>query len=462
MSIANNVVGLPVTISELATLLSASNTAISVCLASKINKWSAIKPVDLNRDSHTTFSGMSDINFGLISNAISVLVDRAAAKPTFSAWTYRKPQGGSTSPCRLGDFCVYDGTTQKGYKHNSQLFMEAKNYDLDVTNGGATLFYIQCMMNGKRIAWSANSADNINIDLKDLSLDYKSTSDYGVKITEANRRLTCGYWRFGLAVYIPHYYQDSTGADIKSGGGVYLCCAKDTITTDLQNKTTTQFVKFDYGCDNALYMMKRAMLCDSSNTYFEALPVLVFNAQYNEDTGKWSTDAKPNPDKIITFPNTGYIKLNMTNMITIDINAATPYMNIGGTNYAYQVNTSVTPPILGFVISKSAWKSPVTTTLVIKASVPSGDTIPSGENVSVYINGYGTANKCSCTFSGSSTSSSGLTCIATWTTTAITAFAAAISAAGTDPIAYPVRIEYTSSMKGALVRKDLTIQVYVK
>lgn len=443
MGVTNNVVSMPIRLSEVASLLGVANNNSAICKVSSINKWSAVKPVDLAIVDHSTYDKLSDINFGLVPSSITTLLDRAiSTRPNFTPWTYVKPQGGVNSPYRLGDFCVPASTldtTPKGYKHDAQTFIDTKDCELDVNNGRNTILPLQFIMNGSKLEYSANSGANINIDLQDLSLDYKSTAEQGSAITPANRRITCGYWRIGLVVIVPLYAQPR-GYDVMTGIGAYLCCAKDVISTTIISNILTQSVRFNYGCDNALLMMKRAMICDDTNTFFEALPVLVFNSSYDEDAGKWKT-----PSKLLTFPNTGYIKLNMSNMIACTMVVSSQGLAVDGTSLKLAPN-------VGYIGEKSTLSvaSSVVSTIRLSISKPSGD---SWEDGRVTILGY------SCAFT-QSIRGDVMTLTITWPSNAVAQFKSTIASAPVSAtVAFNGQIRYLSSIKGADVYTDIVVPI---
>lgn len=447
MSVTNNVVDMPITLSEVATILGVTSNLKSVCTTSAINKFSAVKPVDLNQVVHPTYADLVGINFGLIPTPMQLNINGPIIGTPFPLpWEYRGPQGGSTSPYRLGDFCVYESsssTTQKGYKHDSQNFLEAKDFSLDVLNGANSILPVQCMMNGKKLQFSTNTGANINIDLKDLRLDYKSTADVGAQITSTVASLTCGYWRIGLLCYIPTYSKNDTTGVVATAMSSYLVCAKDTITTNFVENYTTQCVRFNYGADLALTLMKRAMLWDGdTNKSFTAIPCLVYDTSYDESLGQWNT-----PSKILTFPSAEKIKINMSNILTIALDTSSVGMAVNG--------TACTATVKGYAIKKSVLDNfilqTVKNTITLKVTRPSGD-VWSNPRVTI-------ANK-SCTVSAGSIGST-VTLEVTWSTDAKTIAKTAASAGVGSTVPLPVQVKYFSAMKNSDVIWESTIGIFI-
>jgi hypothetical protein len=93
------------------TLGHGSNDIGTLCSSNKINKWSKYKPVR-NTTGTGNYWKATDGNCGLnipSTNSITGIINYVTSGTT---WNYLQPQGGSTSPYRLGDFRNYNHTAE--------------------------------------------------------------------------------------------------------------------------------------------------------------------------------------------------------------------------------------------------------------------------------------------------------------------------------------------------------------
>jgi len=79
-----------------------------LCLSSSINKYSLWKPVSFNKLTGITESELLSINDGFEFTVYNTLDSLKTAITNGTVWNYIRPQGGSSSPYRLGDFRFYD------------------------------------------------------------------------------------------------------------------------------------------------------------------------------------------------------------------------------------------------------------------------------------------------------------------------------------------------------------------
>lgn len=190
-------------------------------------------------------------------------------------WTYNLPNGGTSSPYRIGDFTNEDGVSQ-GY--NSAALPPDKNW-------GDKQFELSTLENlivtditdtdgedGGIYDWSIDTISPL-YDRFECKVDIQSWAGIGstggveIPITyiTGDRLINGEYWRLGLAVYIPNF--DYTGKWI-------LFTSKAV----LKSGSTTDFVSKALPCLASNTLGLRHML-DSGLTSFTAVPCLVKNAR---------------------------------------------------------------------------------------------------------------------------------------------------------------------------------------
>lgn len=85
-----------------------SSSLGALCTHANINKWSMNKPVRKAKGSGLTAADIYSVDCGFNIPSYSNPLDLINAAIGGTGWTYNKPQGGNTSPFRLGDFRGYD------------------------------------------------------------------------------------------------------------------------------------------------------------------------------------------------------------------------------------------------------------------------------------------------------------------------------------------------------------------
>lgn len=119
MSYSNGKITVPVSISDVKTVLGeSSNDLATLCKSSKINMWARFKPTVYPAPFPSDWYKAGDGNYGITIPVYTSIKDLYAAYHISgdtshrNGYTYNQPYGGSVSPYRLGDF--------RGYRHNSQ------------------------------------------------------------------------------------------------------------------------------------------------------------------------------------------------------------------------------------------------------------------------------------------------------------------------------------------------------
>lgn len=131
MSVSNGKITAPVSIDDVKSVLGEnSNDLATLCTSPKINVWAKYKPTDYNAAFTDNWSKGKDGNYGLnitVDNRVSswnALVAEYSKSNNGYSNIYKRPNGGATSPYRLGDF--------RGYNHNAKPeigdYLAATNY----------------------------------------------------------------------------------------------------------------------------------------------------------------------------------------------------------------------------------------------------------------------------------------------------------------------------------------------
>lgn len=156
MSINDGFFEAPLSIGEVSNLFGCDSDLISVCKSEKINKWAIYKPVRVSGIDSPTLEQRKSINMGLSLVQLAKLkaTDYHSASTTKYSLSeclaeiyecgYTKPNGGTASPYRLGDFLDIEGTgTMQGYDHNAVAtdsdWKDANASESEMANG-TTLF----------------------------------------------------------------------------------------------------------------------------------------------------------------------------------------------------------------------------------------------------------------------------------------------------------------------------------
>lgn len=160
MSVNNGIVTAPVSISEVSSLIGAgTNDLGTLCKHPNVNMWAKYKPISAAVIGELTEAKQKELCFGLSApdgryvSAISLSNASDIEDAISNVWVYEQPQGGASSPYRLGDF--------KGYYHDANPPMEAQvpssgltvnkskktyvniNIDVDPDRGGVGIYEIQ-------------------------------------------------------------------------------------------------------------------------------------------------------------------------------------------------------------------------------------------------------------------------------------------------------------------------------
>lgn len=95
------------------------NSVAALCKYTGVNKWSRYKPF---RSTAVDYAGMSLLQEGLRQANYGLSWTGGATEDSF---VYERPQGGKTSPCRLGDF--------RQYSHYQEHMIGVRSPEIDIT-----------------------------------------------------------------------------------------------------------------------------------------------------------------------------------------------------------------------------------------------------------------------------------------------------------------------------------------
>lgn len=205
MALANGKITAPVSVDDVKSVLGeSSNDLAALFKSSKINVWAKYKPTDYNAAFTDNWSKGKDGNYGLnitVDNRVSswsALVAEYSKPNNGYSNIYKRPNGGATSPYRLGDF--------RGYNHkaNPEIsdYLAATNY-IEDQQISLSVTYNVVTVDGDQVSYNAVSEfKNLyfgyvitDISGKTLKLIVTSstTSSYEVRI--AARTLLAGTYR---------------------------------------------------------------------------------------------------------------------------------------------------------------------------------------------------------------------------------------------------------------------------
>lgn len=206
----------------------------TLCTSPSINKWSKYKPISYNSvlgiygTSGTDTTILASVNYGL-----SVYSSDVPTTAFSNEWTYNRPQGGSTSPYRLGDFRNYNHTANPPISEpgaNSEIInkMYVNTYDFNylfasesdisvdlLTN--INEYYLGILATTSSITSVCTSVDRIKdsgsfitIDLTAQPFDNLGTWDYYSLIFQTPRTQNA-------AIGVNNYYPlPSSNTDVRS------------------------------------------------------------------------------------------------------------------------------------------------------------------------------------------------------------------------------------------------------
>lgn len=205
MSVSNGKITAPVSIDDVKSVLGeSSNDLATLCKSPKINVWAKYKPTDYNAAFTDNWSKGKDGNYGLnitVDNRVgswNALVAEYSKPNNGYSNIYKRPNGGATSPYRLGDF--------RGYNHKAKPeigdylaeknYMEDQQISLFVTYNAVTVDGDQVSYNDvevyKGLYFGYVITDTSGKTLK-LIVTASTTSSYEVRI--AARTLLAGNYR---------------------------------------------------------------------------------------------------------------------------------------------------------------------------------------------------------------------------------------------------------------------------
>lgn len=176
MALANNKITAPVSVDDVADCLgmNRSSTLAALCTSAKINVWAKYKPTDYNAAFSDNWSKGKDGNYGLnitVDNRVSswsaLVAEYSKANNGYSN-IYKRPNGGATSPYRLGDF--------RGYNHKAKPeisdYLAATNY-IEDQQISLSVAYNVVTADGDQVSYNAIEA------FKDLYFGYVITDTSG-------------------------------------------------------------------------------------------------------------------------------------------------------------------------------------------------------------------------------------------------------------------------------------------
>lgn len=206
MALSNNKITAPVSVDDVADCLgmNRSSTLADLCTSSKINVWAKYKPTVYPSPFPDDWYKSKDGNYGLnitvynrVSSWSALVAEYSKANNGYSN-IYKRPNGGATSPYRLGDF--------RGYNHKAKPeisdYLAATNY-MEDSQISLSVAYNVVTADGDQVSYNAIDAFRdlyfgyviTDISGKTLKLiaTASTTSSYEVRL--AARTLLAGTYR---------------------------------------------------------------------------------------------------------------------------------------------------------------------------------------------------------------------------------------------------------------------------
>lgn len=177
----------------------ASNDVGTLCSHSNVNKWAKHKPIEYNKVTGLSEQDFINANYGLSAQEDSQIktyqwcnTGTLAALIYPSEWVYNKPQGGSSSPYRLGDFREYNHYAASPIADINDIEVTQQNVDEYLNGTNLTKFWYPSFRFGSQ---SYQVVGNVTPDMEIPFYNFTLIS--GSTITDGNWRICLGIFKDG-------------------------------------------------------------------------------------------------------------------------------------------------------------------------------------------------------------------------------------------------------------------------
>lgn len=307
MTVVDKKISVPVTVSDVQSVLQTSESTVSaLCKNVNINKWSKNKPVRHSTISNITDAQRQSVNFGLLMKDLEgirknwIRADDGSGSGTAfdsespTKWEYLTPRGTSVSPTEWNRLLDFDG-----YNHNANppLSIIDTKYSAGIND---KVFNI----NGKISSDSSTNFGNpVNVEIMISELNVESS--FPVIDQDAYRNILGGNWRLGLAIQVPQ----------SSNTYRYLILSTISPLEVYDTTNITEFNKHNLDMSESSFQSRLKIIVRGWGVNnFKCIPFLGCDLKYKAEWGwYWGGTTM---EKAITFPMADTFNLSTTGFAT--------------------------------------------------------------------------------------------------------------------------------------------------